>query len=152
MKSRLARRITPALLAAGALLVTAVAIGATTTPTLTLVLHGGTKVQLTKCNDPLHSYQGYKIGATLQMDGYITPAPTGTWHAKFKVKKCKLGKWVTIWARDVPGHGTVVNGVQEGHIQANYKPLATGLYRMKAEYDGYTPQLESEYQHFVIHK
>ena len=152
MNSRFARRLALALVAIAALLTTATAIGAATAPTLTLVLHGGTQVRLAKCNDPLHSYQRYKIGTTLQMDGYITPAPTGTWHAKFKVKKCKLGRWVTVWARDVPGHGTVVNGVQEGHIQGSYKPLAVGLYRMKAEYDGYTPQLASDYQHFLVHK
>jgi len=152
MNSRFARRLALALVAGAALLATATAIAATTTPTLTLVLHGGTQSQLAKCHDPLHSYQSYKIGSTLQMDGYITPAPTGTWHAKFKVKKCKLGKWVTVWAHVVPGHGTVVNGVPEGHIQGSYKPLSTGLYRMKAEYDGYSPQLASDYQHFLIHK
>jgi hypothetical protein len=52
----------------------------------------------------------------------------------------------------VAGHGTVVNGVAEGHIQVNYKPPAIGLYRVKAEYDGYTPQLKSDYQHFLIHR
>ena len=152
MNRNLVRRLPAALIAGGVLLFTAAAIGAATAPTLTLVLHGGTQKQMAKCNDPLHSWQGYKIGTKLQMDGYITPAPKGTWQAKFKVKKCKLGKWVTIWARRVAGHGTVVNGVPEGHIQGTYKPLTTGLYRMKAEYDGYTPQLESDYQHFFVHK
>ena len=152
MNRNLVRRLPAALFACGVLLATATAIGATTAPTLTIVLHGGTQTQLTKCGDPRHSYQGYKLGTTLHMDGYITPAPKGTWQAKWKVKKCKLGKWVTIWAHRVTGHGTIVNGVAEGHIQGSYKPLTTGLYRMKAEYDGYTPQLDSDYQHFLIHK
>jgi hypothetical protein len=152
MNRHLIRRLPAAVIAGGLLLFTAASIGAQTAPTLTLVLHGGTQAQMTKCHDPLHSYQGYKIGSTLQMDAYITPAPAGTWHAKFKVKKCKLGKWVTVWQRKVLGHGTVVNGVAEGHIQGSYKPRAIGLYRVKAEYDGYTPQLVSDYQHFFVHK
>jgi hypothetical protein len=148
-------RLSAALLAGGVLLFTATAIGATTAPTITLVLHGGTSQQLTKCNDPLHHYLAYKIGTTIQMDGYITPEPQGTWQAKFKIKKCTRGRWVTVWARRVVGHGTVVNNVQEGHFQGSYKPARTGLYRAKAEYTplGATkPTLVTDYQHFDIHK
>jgi hypothetical protein len=155
MNRNLARRLPAALLACGAVLFTAAAIAAATAPTITLVLHGGTNQQLTTCHDPLHHYLSYKIGTAIQMDGYITPPPSGTWHAKLKVKKCKLGKWVVVWQRDEVGHSTVVNGVQEGHFQGSYKAPAVGLYRVKAEYTtpGATrPTLVTEYQHFHIHK
>jgi hypothetical protein len=155
MNRQLFRRLPAALLAGGVLLFTATAIGATTAPSITFLLHGGTNQNFAACHDPLHHYQAYKIGTRIQMDGYITPEPTGTWHAKIKIKKCKLGRFVTIWARDEVGHGTVVNGVTEGHFQGVYKPLTTGLYRAKAEYTppGATrPTLVTDYQHFHIHR
>jgi hypothetical protein len=155
MRHRLIRRLPAALLAGGAVLFAATAIWAATAPSITLVLHGGTNQQFAACKDPLHHWLAYKIGTTIQMDGYITPEPSGTWHAKIKVKKCTLGRWVTIWARDEVGHGTVVGGVTEGHFQGSYKPARTGLYRVKAEYTplGATkPTLVTEYQHFHIHR
>jgi hypothetical protein len=154
MNRHLIRRLPAALIAGGVLLFAATAIGAATAPTISLVLHGGTNQYLTKCNDPLHHYQAYKIGTTIQMDGYITPPPSGTWHGKIKIKKCTLGRWVTVWARDEVGHGTVVNNVPEGHFQGSYKPAHTGFYRAKAEYTpaGATkPTLVTDYQHFHIH-
>ena len=91
----------------------------------------------------------------VRSDSLTIDERTGTWHAKIKIKKCKLGRFVTIWARDEVGHGTVVNGVTEGHFQGVYKPLTTGLYRAKAEYTppGATrPTLVTDYQHFHIHR
>jgi len=158
MQRHVTRRLPAAFAAVAALLVTAaVAIGATgTTPTaIALVLHGGTQTQKALCNDPLHSYQGYKVGATLQMDGYLTPQPSGTWHGKFKVEKCKLGKWVDVWFKDEPGYSGTYLSQPAGHFQGTYKPLATGLYRLKAEYTptGATQALLiTEYQHFNIHR
>ena len=154
MNRQLIRRLPIALAGLATLLAVATAAFGATPTAIYLVLHGGTQTQKTACNDPLHSYQGYKIGSTLQMDGYLTPPPSGTWHGKFKVEKCKSGNWVDVWSKDEPGSSTTWNGQQAGHFQGKYKPLTRGLYRLKDEYTptgATTALLVSEYQHFNIH-
>lgn len=154
MNRRITRKLPAVLAAVGALLVTAAVAWAATPTSIYLVLHGGTQTQKTACNDPLHSYQGYRLGSTLQMDGYLTPQPSGTWHGKFVVEKCKLGKWVDVWFKDEPGVSGTYNGQPAGHFKGTWKPVLRGLYRLR---DEYTPagatqaSLVSDYQHFNIH-
>ena len=151
MKRYLGRRLTVALLAVGALLVTATAaIGAG--ETITLELHGGVDQTRSPCHQTNH-YAAYKLGTRIYMEGYVTPAPNlpdQTWRVKIKVKKCVLGVFKVIKQVHVLGNGVVVNGVKEGHYRWSWKPLYRGFYFARAYYYGYTPAIESTDEHFHV--
>jgi hypothetical protein len=151
MNRHLTRRLLLALLAGGALLVTAAtAIGAGNS--ITLNLKGGRSQQKTACG-ALHHYAAYHKGARLHMDGYVTPAPAlpdNTWRVKIKIKQCKNGSFVPIWEKHVFGNGVMLNGVKVGHFRLTYRMRHKGYFFARAYYYGYQPSVESQEEHFRV--
>jgi hypothetical protein len=152
MNRNIIRLLPAAILAGGALLVTAAtAIGAGNT--ITLNLTGGTSGTVMACRGP-HHVASYKIGAAIRMDGVVTPKPNlpdRTWKVKIKIEKCVLGKWVVKAQPHVLGNSTLVNGVKTAVFKFGTRARIKGIYRARAYYYGYTPYIRSDDVHWRVH-
>jgi hypothetical protein len=87
------------------------------------------------------------------MEGYVSPAPPfpdGAWRVKVKIKRCRAGRFVTIWQAHARGNRVVVNGATVGHFRISYRMRRTGAYFARAYYYRVSPRIRSKAEHFHV--
>jgi hypothetical protein len=132
------------------------AIGATAaaaSQTITLNLKGGYKNETKVACGQRNHYTAYHRGRLLRMEGYVSPAPPlpdGAWRVKVKIKRCRSGRFVTIWQRHALGNSVVLNGVKVGHFRISYRMRSRGYFFARAYYYGVNPRIRSKAKHFHV--
>jgi len=108
-----------------------------------LNLNGGyANHNVTACGD-LHHYTYYHRGSTIHFNGSVSPAPTGSYRVKLKLKECKSGTFRTVYQKHFKGHP---GGQVKGAFSRNDK----GYYYARLYYYGTTPTSESDKQQFKV--
>lgn len=141
---RIRRQLWLALVAAIMLaLLAGAAVAATTALSLQLNLAGGyANRELTACS-LRHHFVFFHQRAAIAIKGSVTPAPSGTWEVKVKVKQCLRGRFRTVWFRHAPGH-------VDGTFKTSYPAPRRGDFFARAYYYGVTPAATTDKQYFRV--
>jgi len=130
-------------LAVAVCLAIGVSVALAATARVTLNLKGGYKNhQEVACGD-LHHYTYFHKGARIKFDGTVSPAPSGQWRVKLKLKRCSNGAFRTVYQHHFRGR-------QGGRFDGGFSRQQRGHYYARIYYYGVSPTAESEKQHFRI--
>ena len=127
------------------MLVTACALAAAVTAgaaaiTVNLNLQGGYANRTLRACALTHHYTLFHRGHAIGVNGAVSPAPSGVFRVKLKVKQCVRGRFRTVWI----GSAHVRS---DGTFQGTLPPRHAGYFFARAYYERATP-VKSDKQYF----
>lgn len=145
-RNALALRLIAGALSVAACVAGFAAIGAASSKStaVSLNLNGGYKNRnIVACGDLHHYTFFHRSGGNIHFNGRVSPAPSGSYRVKLKLKKCKNGAFRTVWQKYYQGHPL-------GRVKGAFAPPKRGYYFARLYYYGTTPTAESDKQQFKI--
>jgi hypothetical protein len=139
MSRPIAKRST-VVLAAAITLAAAVTAGAAAI-TVTLNLQGGYGNRTLKACALTHHYTLFHRGRAIGVNGVVSPAPSGAFRVKLKVKRCVRGRFRAVWV----GNAQVR---PDGTFQGTVPPRRVGYFFARAYYYVGTTTVKSDKQYF----
>jgi hypothetical protein len=109
--------------------------------TVTLNLQGGYANRTLKACALTHHYTLFHRGRAISVNGAVSPAPSGTFRVKLKVKQCVRGRFRAVWV----GNAQVQPG---GTFQGTVPPRRVGYFFARAYYYVGTTAFRSDKQYF----
>jgi hypothetical protein len=110
---------------------------------VTLNLHGGYANHTVRACGITHHYTYFRPRRTISYSGTVSPAPSGSWQVKLKLKKCVRGRFVTVFQ-------TRVSGRSGGRFSGSFRRSTRGFYFARAYYYGVRPAVRSDKEFFRI--
>ena len=126
-------------LAAAIALAAAMTAGAASI-TVSLNLQGGYANRTLKACALTHHYTLFHRGRAISVNGAVSPAPSGTFRLKLKIKQCLRGRFRTVWV----GSAHVRS---DGTFRGTLPPRRVGYFFARAYYEGATT-VKSDKQYF----
>ena len=128
------------------MLVTACALAAAVTAgaaaiTVNLNLQGGYANRTLRACALTHHYTLFHHGRTISVNGAVSPAPTGAFRVKLKVKQCVRGRFRAVWV------GTA-QVRPDGTFQGTVPPRRVGYFFARAYYYVGATTVKSDKQYF----
>ena len=139
MSRAFAKRST-VVLAAAIALATAVTAGAAAV-TVALNLQGGYANRTLKACALTHHYTLFHHGRAIGVNGAVSPAPSGAFRVKLKVKQCVRGRFRAVWV----GSAQVK---PDGTFRGTVPPRRAGYFFARAYYYAGTTAFKSDKQYF----
>jgi hypothetical protein len=103
---------------------------------------GGNAYNVERCGVS-HHYTTYRVGQRIEWGGQLTPAPSGHWDVKFKVKRCERGAFQTVQQTHAPGQ-------PHGYASGVVRGLSAGYYFGRLYYYRGKSSSESDKEHFLL--
>lgn len=111
--------------------------------TVTLSLAGGTgNLNAVKCGKQ-EPFEHYPAPAQVQYSGMVSPAPSGRWKVKIKLKICRGGGFVDVSSQKIVGQTS-------GRYDGIFSITAPGAYSLRTELEGKTPKPVSPKQYLQV--
>jgi hypothetical protein len=109
--------------------------------TVTLNLQGGYANRTLKACGLTHHYTLFHRGRAIGVNGTVSPAPSGAFRVKLKVKQCVRGRFRAVWV----GNAQVQPG---GAFKGTVPPRRVGSFFARAYYYVGTTTVKSDKQYF----
>jgi hypothetical protein len=115
---------------------TSSASGSTGGTTVTLQLLGGTQNLNDMACGKQEPFEDYPAPAQVRYTGMVTPAPSGRWKVKLKLKLCNGKSFVDASSQKIVGQPS-------GRFDGLFPITKMGYYSLRAELEGGTPKPQS---------